>query len=201
MSKENRVLPGQVRFNVYTGDLLVPMVPGKPPEKFDEIQKRLPTEELPVCAFINTEGLMIIRDRVNEKRNAFVGTDEELAKKLVVFMGGRTKIQLDPSEESRKGYEVKLNIGIIAWETPAIDEQDIPDGHGFYQLLGVYREYKATGKVSTDKSIRKYATIQKSNKNHPEAFYVGECFFARQKEAIKVKKSNYERTGYFWGRK
>lgn len=195
-------LEGQCRINLWTGAIIEPPEPRVISGRCD-LGELKQTNDTPSCAYINTEGLMIIRNRINENKMVFSGSNEELANKLVVFMGGRTKIHLDPTEEFKKGYEIRLNIGIIAWKTPATDDQDIPVGHDFYQFLGVYKEYKATGKVSTDKSTRKFATIQKSNKNHPENIYVGEYFFAKPQDAIMVRKSSstIERTGYYWGKK
>ena len=151
---------------------------------------------------MNSENLGIIRERLK-----FKGTDKELTDRLVVFSGNpedkkkATEIKLDPKKENKRGYTTRLNMSIIAQEALAIDDFDVPNGFKFYQLLGVYRQYKGTGKVSTDKATKRCATVQRSNCPHPDYIYLGEHFFADPNNAIEVKKSKYEKTGYYWKKK
>ncbi|MDD4938148.1 MAG: hypothetical protein PHX34_04030 [Candidatus Shapirobacteria bacterium] len=198
MSKKSvEISPDQIRWNVFIPEpkIIIPRqsVQKYNPERGNTIyEKETKGERLPDVAYMNSENLGLIRERIK-----FNGSDEELIGKLVVFMGRKTEIKLDHKEK----FTTNLNIGVIAQETLYIDEWQIPEGYKYYQLLGVYSEYKATGKVSTDKSVRDYATIQRSNCPHPETFHLGGCFLAKSKDAIKVKKSKYEKTGYFWNKK
>lgn len=202
MSKKSvEISPDQIRWNVFTPEptIIIPRQPVQEynPEKGNILyEKETREKKLPDVAYMNSENLGLIRERIK-----FNGSDEELIGKLVVFTGKKTEIKIDPQEEKIKKYSVNLNIGIIAWEKLAIDDFDIPNGYRFYEILGVYSEYKATGKVSTDKCTRGYATIQRSDRTHPDPFYLGEGFFAKPEDAIKVKKSKYEKTGYFWNKK
>ena len=151
--------------------------------------------EKPYAASINEDNLAVIRE-VTHSRDA----NEDLIKKLVVFYG-RTPISLEPAEEKRRKYSVRLNIGIIAWKYQVIDNYTVPDECDSYQILGVYNQFKGTGKVSTDKCLRKFATIQKSNSNHPESVRVGSIFFAKPKDEISVRMSDSGETKYLYKKK
>ena len=192
-------IPGQVRMNLCTGDLIVPFIP------MTDIEQRESKVELkdekPTIAFINSENLGIIKSRILKNRwPVNISSDEELIKQLVVFQYG-TRIKRNPKEEIIHGYTVNLNIGVIACKSnDLVNDYETPFGYSEYKMLGVYASYKATNRVSTDKCTRSYATIQRSDKEHPEQLPVGECFFAQIKDRIEVKKSRFEKTGY-WPRK
>ena len=185
--KEIPVCKGQERWNLITCDIVLPPTPRIIQEPIVRSEERRPN-----IAYINSENLDIIKKRID-----FPRSDEELIEKLVVFQGWKTEIKIGPIKEKNK-YSVKLNLGVIAQEIPATDEWEVSDGYKFYQLLGVYSEYNGNPKVNKNKSIRDYATIQRSNCPHPEPFHVGENFFAKPEDAIEVKRSKFERTGYSW---
>ncbi len=197
-----RTLPGQIRMNLWTGDLIIPQIVASMPDiELREIKKFEPKKEKPSTAFINSENLAIINNRV--LKNGWpidTSSEEKLIQQLVVFQYG-TRIKLKPKEEEMRGYSIKLNIGVIACRSnDLINDYETPFGYSEYKMLGVYASYKATNRVSTDKCTRSYATIQRSDKEHPEQLPVGECFFAQIKDRIEVKKSRFEKTGY-WPRK
>jgi hypothetical protein len=114
---------------------------------------------------------------------------------------GKVAKGAEPAEEKRRKYSVRLNIGIIAWKYQVIDNYTVPDECDSYQILGVYNQFKGTGKVSTDKCLRKFATIQKSNSNHPESVRVGSIFFAKPKDEISVRMSDSGETKYLYKKK
>lgn len=170
--------------------------------KINVIPEIVPRKSVkPDIAYMNIENLGIIRDRVLRRRLLLdTSSYEALAKELVVFRGG-TKIELSPKEELQRGYSVRLNIGVIACTTSVLeDDLETPFNRDSYQILGVYNQYKGTGRVSTDKATREHITIQRSDVNHPQSFAIYECFFANPQDAIKVKKSNFGKTGY-WSKK
>ena len=195
----------QTRFNQCTGETVVPRLPQ--PE-FESKRRVLEGNgHKPDCAYINSEGLRIIRNRINKrnddlKRDPLNCSDDELANLLTVFEKG-TEIYLNPPHKETSKYSICLGIDVIAWKTPYMDTQDVEKSVGYekYQLLGVYRQFKGTGKPSTDKAIRGYATIQRSDRDHPEDFFVESCFFTRPDKAVLVKKSKLEKTSFYWKEK
>lgn len=236
MPKEIQRVPGQVRIDIYTGDLVIPSI-----AEIDIAQRRLNTtnntshksiaavsdeirqnlidklkessvsaiknktmdylrrlakEKKPRGAAISTEVLRIIKERINKKRKEnnqpeISLSDVDFAKKLVVFRRG-TEIKTD-----RDDVETRLNSTVVAWEAESMDPQDVPYGYKFYQLLSVFADFKATGKVSTDKCTRLYATIQESDCDHPKNLRVSEFFCANHLDEIKVMKSRYEKTSFY----
>ena len=227
-------IPGQVRVDIYTHELVIPSIAeidratsGKrTPMSIDlissqiteslmeDLQRRenlnptkdpmvklrdLAKKEKPQGAAMSTELLRIIKERINRQRKKkdqpeVVLNDTEFAKKLIVFRVG-TEIKTDPDDT-----ETRINSSVVAWETNSMDNQDIPYGCKFYQLLGVFAEFKATGKVSTDKCTRSYATIQRSDCVHPENLRVSEFFYANPLDEIKVIKSRFEKTGFYYSK-
>ena len=140
--------------------------------------------------------MRIIQERINKKKKEnnqpeILLSDVDFAKRLVVFKRG-TEIKTD-----RDDVETRVNNSIVAWESQSMDPQDIPYGYKFYQLLSVFAEFKATGKVSTDKCTRSYATFQRSDCVHPENLRVSEFFYANPLNEIRVIKSRFEKTGFY----
>jgi len=157
--------------------------------------RRLAKKDKPRGAAISAEVLRIIQERINKKKKEnnqpeILLSDVDFAKRLVVFKRG-TEIKTD-----RDDVETRVNNSIVAWESQSMDPQDIPYGYKFYQLLSVFAEFKATGKVSTDKCTRSYATFQRSDCVHPENLRVSEFFYANPLNEIRVIKSRFEKTGF-----
>lgn len=153
----------------------------------------------PDMAYMNVDNLDIIRERVLQKGLSLnTSSYDELTKGLVVFSRG-TIIGLSPKEELNQGYLVRFNIGVIACTTSALEnDYQTPFGQTGYQILGVFNEYKGTGRVSTDKATRKYVTIQRSDVDHPQPLAIYECFFANPNNSIEVRKSRFGKTEYWW---
>lgn len=162
----------------------------------------------PNIAYMSGENLNIIRKRIG-----FDGSNEQLAMKLVVFVGGfkeaekATEIVINQREEIEKRYLVKLNNSTIAREVTNIDDWTTPFGYKMYECLGVFDDFKDTGKVSTDKSTRDWSTFQKYIREngelvqyikHPEPLHVRDTFFARPDDAVEVRQSRYEKTAFWW---
>ncbi len=230
MSKEILKVPGQIRMNVYTGDLVIPSmaevgmarrqlatntshksitpVSAEVRQNFKNpnaltvqddamgLLRRLAKKDKPRGAAISAEVLRIIQERINKKKKEnnqpeILLSDVDFAKRLVVFKRG-TEIKTD-----RDDVETRVNNSIVAWESQSMDPQDIPYGYKFYQLLSVFAEFKATGKVSTDKCTRSYATFQRSDCVHPENLRVSEFFYANPLNEIRVIKSRFEKTSFY----
>jgi len=230
LSKEILKVPGQIRMNVYTGDLVIPSmaevgmarrqlatntshksitpVSAEVRQNFKNpnaltvqddamgLLRRLAKKDKPRGAAISAEVLRIIQERINKKKKEnnqpeILLSDVDFAKRLVVFKRG-TEIKTD-----RDDVETRVNNSIVAWESQSMDPQDIPYGYKFYQLLSVFAEFKATGKVSTDKCTRSYATFQRSDCVHPENLRVSEFFYANPLNEIRVIKSRFEKTGFY----
>ena len=205
---ENITGQGRIIFNSITGDVVELGFVGqnsltKPNQSEVSVIPDIAVRKSikPDLAYMNVDNLDIIRDRVLRRRLLLdTSSYEALAKELIVFRGG-TKIELSPKEELKRGYSVRLNIGVIACPTSVLENDfETPFNRDSYQILGVYNEYKGTGRVSTDKATREYITIQRSDVNHPQSLGIYECFFANPTDSIKVRKSNFGKTGY-WSKK
>lgn len=162
----------------------------------------------PDVAYMSKKNLDIIRGRIK-----FEGSDEQLTARLVVFVGcfkqaeKATEIVMNQREEIAKGYLVKLNNSTIAQEATNIDDWQTPFGYKMYECLGVFDNFKGTGKVSTDKSTRGWSTSQKYRRengeltqyiDYPDNLYINDTFFARPDDAVEVRHSKYEKTDFWW---
>lgn len=203
MTAENIKGQGRFIFDMASGSVSgITYIGQREKSKVPEITKNITSEHTkPSLAYMNGENLDIIRDRVLARRLLLdISSHEALAKGLVVFRRG-TKIQLSPKEELMRGYSINLNISIIACPTSILENDlDTPIGRNDYQILGVFNEFKGTGRVSTDKATRDYITIQRSDIAHPQSLAIYECFFANPSDSIKVKESRFGKTS-FWYKK
>ncbi len=162
--------------------------------------KLIPTKEpvvekKPIYAYVNGETLKIIRSRIKSKYQEY--SDNQLAENLLAFQGGgKTNIEFKKDDET----STILLSSIIAVEFSS-DPDNTPLGHKMYELLGIFTQPIGTGRPGSDRAVSMYARIKRGNIKHPSTFEVGYCFFARPEDAIKVRISQKNETGFFFGGK